>query len=62
MLISTALLLDSNIRNSVCNIERGVKEWLEREIGVKVNVKEAFKINNDAGENWKVGSRRRTLC
>jgi hypothetical protein len=24
------------------NIERGVKEWLEREIGVKVNVKGAF--------------------
>jgi hypothetical protein len=29
------------------NIERGMKEWLEREIGVKVNVKEAFKINKD---------------
>jgi hypothetical protein len=29
------------------NIERGEKEWLEREIGVKVNVKEAFKINKD---------------
>jgi hypothetical protein len=29
------------------NIERGVEEWLEREIGVKVNVKEAFKINKD---------------
>jgi benzoyl-CoA reductase/2-hydroxyglutaryl-CoA dehydratase subunit BcrC/BadD/HgdB len=26
------------------NIERGVEEWLEREIGVKVNVKEAFRI------------------
>jgi hypothetical protein len=25
----------------------GVEEWLEREIGVKVNVKEAFKINKD---------------
>jgi hypothetical protein len=24
-----------------------VKEWLERETGVKVNVKEAFKINKD---------------
>jgi hypothetical protein len=24
-----------------------VEEWLEREIGVKVNVKEAFKINKD---------------
>jgi hypothetical protein len=24
-----------------------MKEWLEREIGVKVNVKEAFKINKD---------------
>jgi hypothetical protein len=29
------------------NIERGVEEWLEREIMVKVNVKEAFKINKD---------------
>jgi hypothetical protein len=29
------------------NIERGVEEWLEREIGVKVNVKEAFKINKN---------------
>jgi hypothetical protein len=29
------------------NIERGVEEWLEREIGLKVNVKEAFKINKD---------------
>ncbi|KAJ3621512.1 hypothetical protein MTP99_003635 [Tenebrio molitor] len=29
------------------NIERGVEEWLEREIGVKVNVKEAFKTNKD---------------
>jgi hypothetical protein len=25
----------------------GVEEWLEREIGVKLNVKEAFKINKD---------------
>jgi hypothetical protein len=24
------------------NIERGVEEWLEREIGVKIYVKEAF--------------------
>jgi hypothetical protein len=39
------------------NIERGVEEWLEREIGVKVNVKEAFTINKD-----DAGSRRRTLC
>jgi RNA-binding protein YhbY len=29
------------------NIESEVEEWLEREIGVKVNVKEAFKINKD---------------
>jgi hypothetical protein len=29
------------------NIERGVEEWLEREIMVKVNVKEAFKINKN---------------
>jgi hypothetical protein len=29
------------------NVERGVEQWLEREIGVKVNVKEAFKINKD---------------
>jgi hypothetical protein len=36
-----------------------VEEWLEREIGVKLNVKEAFRINK---KNRKVGSRRRTLC
>ncbi|KAJ3616643.1 hypothetical protein MTP99_015968 [Tenebrio molitor] len=40
------------------NVERGVEEWLEREIGVKVNVKEAFKINKDKMmlakiENWE---------
>jgi hypothetical protein len=40
------------------NIERGVEEWLEREIGVKVNVKKAFKINQDKMmlakiESWK---------
>jgi hypothetical protein len=40
------------------NVERGVEEWLEREIGVKVNVKEAFKINEDRMmlakiENWE---------
>jgi hypothetical protein len=29
------------------NIERGVEEWLEREIEVKVNVKDAFRINKD---------------
>jgi hypothetical protein len=29
------------------NIERGVEEWLEREIGVKVDVNKAFKINKD---------------
>jgi hypothetical protein len=29
------------------NIERGVEEWLERGIKVKVNVKEACKINKD---------------
>jgi hypothetical protein len=29
------------------NIERGVKEWLEKEIGMKVKLKEAFKINKD---------------
>jgi hypothetical protein len=29
------------------NIERGVEEWFEKEIEVKVNVKEAFKINKD---------------
>ncbi|KAH0812101.1 hypothetical protein GEV33_010690 [Tenebrio molitor] len=40
------------------NVERGVEEWLEREIGVKVNVKEAYKINKDKMmlakiENWE---------
>jgi hypothetical protein len=45
------------------NIERGVEEWLEREIGVKVNVKEAFKINkDDTDKNRMLVSRRRTLC
>jgi hypothetical protein len=29
------------------NIERRVEEWLEREIGVKVSVREPFKINKD---------------
>jgi hypothetical protein len=40
------------------NIERGVEEWLKRKIGVKVNVKEAFKINKDK----MMQSRRKTLC
>ncbi|KAH0820866.1 hypothetical protein GEV33_001925 [Tenebrio molitor] len=40
------------------NVERGVEEWLEKEIGVKVNVKEAFKINKNKMmlakiENWE---------
>jgi hypothetical protein len=35
-----------------------VEEWLERVIGVKVNLKEAFKINKDKMmlakiESWK---------
>jgi hypothetical protein len=35
-----------------------VEEWLEREIGMKVNVKEAFKISKDKMmlakiENWE---------
>jgi hypothetical protein len=38
------------------NIERGVEEWLEREIGVKVNVKEAFKINKDKMMHAKIES------
>jgi hypothetical protein len=29
------------------DIEREVEEWLEREVEVKVNVREAFKINKD---------------
>jgi hypothetical protein len=28
-------------------IEKGVEEWLEREIGVKMNVKDAFRINKN---------------
>jgi hypothetical protein len=41
-----------------------VKEWLEREIGVEVNVKVTFKINKDKVvlEKIESGSRRRTLC
>jgi prephenate dehydratase len=34
-----------------------VEEWLEREIGVKVNVKEAFKINKDKIMLAKIESR-----
>jgi hypothetical protein len=37
----------ARIRRIRGNIDRRVEEWLEREIGVKVNVKEAFKINKD---------------
>jgi hypothetical protein len=37
----------TGIRGIRGSIERGVEEWLEREIGVKVNVKGAFKINKD---------------
>jgi hypothetical protein len=38
------------------NIERRMEEWLEREIGVKVNVKEAVRINkDDAVKNRKLG-------
>jgi hypothetical protein len=38
------------------NIQRRMEERLEREIGVKVNVKEAFRINkDDAGKNRKLG-------
>ncbi|KAJ3621599.1 hypothetical protein MTP99_003714 [Tenebrio molitor] len=29
------------------NIERRVEEWLEREIGVKVSIREPFKTNKD---------------
>jgi hypothetical protein len=39
------------------NIERGVEEWLEREIGVEVNVKEAFIINKDKMMLAKIESR-----
>jgi hypothetical protein len=40
------------------NIEREAEEWLEREIGVKVKIKEALKINKDKMmlakiENWE---------
>jgi hypothetical protein len=38
------------------NIEKGVEEWLEREIGVKVNVKEAFKVNKDKVRLAKIES------
>jgi hypothetical protein len=37
----------SRIRRIRGNIDRRLEEWLEREIGVKVKVKEAFKINKD---------------
>jgi hypothetical protein len=38
------------------NIERAVVEWLEREGGVKVNVKEAFKVNKDKMKLAKIES------
>jgi hypothetical protein len=34
-------------KNNVIINKKEVEEWLEREIGVKVNVKEAFEINKD---------------
>jgi hypothetical protein len=37
----------TGIRRIRGNIEKGVEECLKREKGVKVNVKEAFKINKD---------------
>jgi hypothetical protein len=42
------------------NIERRMEEWLEREIGVKVDVKEAFKISKDKTMLAKI--ERRRLC
>jgi hypothetical protein len=42
------------------NIERGVEEWVEREIGVKVDVTEAFKISKDKTMLAKI--ERRRLC
>jgi hypothetical protein len=38
-------------------IERGLEEWLEREIEVKVNVKDAYKINKDKMMLAKIESR-----
>jgi hypothetical protein len=38
------------------NIESGVEEWLERKGGVKVNVKEAFKVNKDKMKLAKIES------
>jgi hypothetical protein len=35
------------IITGIGGLKEGVEEWLEREIEVKVNVKEAFKINKD---------------
>jgi hypothetical protein len=35
------------IITGIGGLKEGVEEWLEREIAVKVNVKEAFKINKD---------------
>jgi hypothetical protein len=48
----------TGVKGITGNIERGVEEWLEREIGVKVDVKKAFKINKDKMmlakiENWE---------
>jgi hypothetical protein len=34
-------------RGNKWKYREGVEEWLEKEVGVKVNVREAFKINKD---------------
>jgi hypothetical protein len=39
------------------NIERGVEKWLQRDIGVKVKVKEALKISKDNMMLAKIESR-----
>jgi hypothetical protein len=40
-----------------------VEEWLEREIGVKMDVKQAFKINKDKMmlENRKLGEKKNIM-
>jgi hypothetical protein len=50
------IVIIAGIRGIRGNIERRMEEWFEREIGVTVNVKEAFRINkDDAGKNRKLG-------
>jgi hypothetical protein len=40
---------------------KGVEEWLEREVGMKVNIKEAFKINKGKMMLAKLGQKKNIM-